>query len=205
MHKISETNRKRIREAIAATERRTSGEFVAVVAQESDHYLFFVALWAAILALLVPGAFLLAGSDLDLLYIYAIQVGGFIVAGTALLWPPIKLRLVPRAVRHAHARRAAREQFHLRGIHRTAEHSGVLFYVSLAERYVEIIADEGIHARVGGDRWQEIVNLFVAEVKAGRITDGFVAAITAIGEAMSAHYPIGPGDTNELPDGLIEI
>lgn len=202
---INDSDRTRIADAIAAAERKTSGEFVAVLAHESDHYLFFTALWAAIAALIVPGAMLAAGSDLDLLVIYAIQLAGFIVVGTLLLWPPLKIRFVPKAIRHAHAKRAAREQFHLRGIHRTGEHSGVLLYVSVAEHYVEIVADEGIHANVGEARWHEIVNLFITEVRAGRIADGFVVAVGAIGDAMATHYPRAADDVDELPDGLIEI
>ncbi len=202
---INETDRTRISEAIAAAERRTSGEFVAVVAHESDHYLFFTALWAAIAALVVPGAMLATGSALDLIVIYAIQLAGFIAVGAMLLWPPLKIKFVPKAIRHAHAARAAHEQFHLLGIHRTRNHSGVLLYVSIAERYVQILADEGVHAHVGEARWQAVVDQFIAEVRAGRATDGFIAALTGISDAMAAHYPREADDINELPNRLIEI
>lgn len=202
---INDSDRARIGEAIAAAERRTSGEFVAVLAHESDHYLFFTALWAALASLLVPGVVLAIGSELDLLIIYAIQLGVFLIVGTLLLWTPLKIRFVPKAIRHAHAKRAAHEQFHLRGIYRTQEHSGVLLYVSVAERHVEIVADEGIHANVGEARWEEIVSMFIAEVRHGRVAEGFATAITAIGEAMATHYPRAADDVNELPNGLIEL
>lgn len=202
---INDADRVRIGEVIAAAEKKTSGEFVAVVAHESDHYLFFTTLWAAIAALIVPGAMLAAGSELDLIVTYAIQLAGFLVVGTLLLWPPLKIRFVPKSIRRAHAARAAQEQFHLLGVHRTRNRSGLLLYVSVAEHYVQIIADEGIHARVGEARWQEIVGMFVAEVKAGRVADGFTAAITAIADAMAAHYPREADDVNELPNRLIEI
>lgn len=202
---IKDNDRTRITETIAKTERTTSGEFVAVIAHESDHYLFFTTLWAAIAALVVPGAMLAAGSELDLIVIYAVQLAGFILVGALLLWPPLKSRFVPKAIRHAHAARAAQEQFHLLGIHRTRNRSGVLLYVSVAERYVGILADEGIHTKVGDARWQAIVDGFIGEVKAGRVADGFVAAINAIGEAMAVHYPRTADDVNELPNRLIEL
>ncbi|MGD8690098.1 MAG: hypothetical protein PVI37_09190, partial [Gammaproteobacteria bacterium] len=62
-----------------------------------------------------------------------------------------------------------------------------------------------IHQKVGEKRWEAIVADFVSEVRAGRTADGFVTAIEAIGEAMAEHYPRGVTDSNELPDGLVEI
>jgi putative membrane protein len=113
--------------------------------------------------------------------------------------------LVPRAMQHARASRLAHAQFYAQGVHLTREHSGVLFFVSLAERYVEIVADKGIHAQVGEEHWRTIVDAFVARVSQDDVTGGFVAAIGACGEAMAKHYPAKPGDTDELSDGLIEI
>lgn len=202
---INNSDRKRIADAIAAAEKKTSGEFVPVLAHESDHYLFFSALWAAIAALIVPGAILAAGSSLELLVVYAIQLATFIVVGLLLLWTPLKIRFVPRALRRAYAIRAAQEQFHLLGIHRTRDHSGVMLYVSAAEHHVQIIADEGVHAKVGETRWREIVELFIDRVKAERIADGFVVAIDAIAEAMAPHYPRRGDDVNELSNGLVEL
>lgn len=205
MSVMSDHDRKFIAESIATAEKKTSGEFVAVLAQESDHYLFFTALWAAISALIVPGVVLALGATLSLLVIYGIQLGVFIVVGTLLLWTPLKVRLVPKSLRRAHAIRAAQEQFYLLGIHRTREHSGVMLYVSAAERHVQIIADEGIHASVGETRWHEIVQLFIGEVKAGSIARAFATAINAIADEMASHYPRRDDDANELPNELVEI
>jgi putative membrane protein len=202
---ITNADRARIEESIAEAEKKTSGEFVAVVAHESDHYLFFSALWAALAALVVPGAMLAASADLGLLVVYAIQLAAFLVVGGILLWSPAKIRFVPKPLRRAHAARAAHEQFHARGIHRTRNHSGVLFYVSVAEHHVQIIADEGIHPEVGEARWQEIIETFAREVKARRVADGFSKAIHAIADAMAPHYPREADDVNELPDRLIEL
>jgi putative membrane protein len=81
----------------------------------------------------------------------------------------------------------------------------VLFFVSLAERYVEIVADKGIHERLGEEHWRGIIDRFVAQVRQGRVVDGFVDAIGACGAAMSEHYPPDPNETNQLSDGLIEL
>jgi putative membrane protein len=101
--------------------------------------------------------------------------------------------------------RMAREQFLLRGLHRTEARAGVLLFVAVAERRVELIADEGIHARVAPGTWDAIIAGFTAAVREGRIADGFVAAIDAVADSLAAHFPRQPGDVNELPDRLVEL
>jgi putative membrane protein len=119
--------------------------------------------------------------------------------------PGLHLRVIPRRVQQARASQLAQAQFYRQGVQLTEEHSGVLFFVSLAERYVEIVADKGIHEKLGEARWQGIIDLFVSEVRRGKVVDGFVAAIGACGAAMAEHYPPRPDDTSELSDGLIEL
>ena len=206
MIRFSAEDKARISAAIHAAERGTSGEFVAVVARASDHYVLLPLLWAAIVALLFPGACLLFGLSLRWIYLYQIQLLIFIALTVLLLSiPGLHLKLIPTRVKHARANRLAQAQFYRQGVQLTPHHSGVLFFVSLAERYVEIVADKGIHEKLGQAHWQGIIDAFVAEVRRGRVVDGFVNAITACGAAMAEHYPPDPDDTNELADGLIEL
>ncbi|HEV2444036.1 MAG TPA: TPM domain-containing protein [Steroidobacteraceae bacterium] len=206
MIRFSAADKARITAAIHAAEKNTSGEFVAVVAHASDHYVVLPLLWSAILALLFPGACLLAGASVRWVHIYQIQLLIFIVLAILLLSVPgLHLKLIPARVKHARANRLAQAQFYLQGVQLTAHHSGVLFFVSLAERYVEIVADKGIHEKLGEAHWQEIIDKFLAHVSRGRVVDGFVDAIGACGAAMAEHYPPDPGDTNQLSDGLIEL
>lgn len=206
MIRFSANDRARITAAIHAAEKNTSGEFVAVVAHASDHYVLLPLLWSAMIALLFPGACLLAGVSLSWVHIYQIQLLIFIVLTILLLsLPGLHLRLIPTRVKHARASRLAQAQFYGQGVQLTAHHSGVLFFVSLAERYVEIVADKGIHEKLGEAHWQDIIDKFVARVRRGEVVDGFVDAISACGIAMARHYPPDPSDTSELSDGLIEI
>src|SRR5487761_1624529 len=203
---FSAQDKARITAAIHAAEKNTSGEFVAVVARASDHYVVPPLLWSAIVALLFPGACLLAGTSIRWVQLYHIQLLIFIVLAILLLFVPgLHLALVPTRVKHAHASRLAQAQFYAQGVQLTPHHSGVLFFVSLAERYVEIVADKGIHEKLGEAHWQGVIDLFVADVRRGKVVDGFAAAIGACGAAMAEHYPPGPGDVSELSDGLIEL
>lgn len=203
---FSADDKARITAAIHGAEKNTSGEFVAVVARASDHYVFLPLLWSAILALLFPGACLLARLSIRWPHIYQLQLLIFILLTVLLLSVPgLHLKLVPTRVKHERASRLAKAQFYSQGVQLTSHHSGVLFFVSLAERHVEIVADKGIHEKLGETHWQGIIDKFVAHVRRGRIVDGFVDAIGACGAAMAEHYPPDPADTSELSDGLIEL
>ena len=103
------------------------------------------------------------------------------------------------------ARRLAREQFYAQGLHLTRGRTGVLLFVSVAERYVEILADEGIHQRVPEGTWDRVVAEFVGRVREGRIAEGFSIAIAACGDILAAQCPREPDDRNELPDRLVQI
>lgn len=206
MIRFNESDKQRITAAIHAAEKETSGEFVAVVARSSSHYLLIPLLWAALLALVLPAACFLLPVKLSALHLYELQLLLFLLLALPLVFiPPLHHALVPHAVKRAHASRLAHAQFYEQGVHMTREHSGVLFFVSLAERYVEIVADKGIHEKVGEEEWRRIVDVFVAAVQKGDVTEGFVTAIGACGAAMALHYPARPGDADELSDGLIEI
>ena len=205
MYRFTDDDRREIKAAVHSAEQRTSGEFVAVVARASDHYLAMALLWAAGLALLLPAPLLLF-TPLRFLDIYQLQVGVFILLTLLFEFMPVlHMALVPMRLRHARASALAHAQFYDQGVHLTREHSGVLLFVSMAERYVEIVADKGIHEEIGEARWQAIVEGFVQKVAGGDVTGGFVAAISACGDAMAEHYPVKPGNEDELSDGLIEI
>jgi putative membrane protein len=132
------------------------------------------------------------------------QLAVFIIAGLAFSFMPLRLALVPRAVKRARAHRAALEQFVVRGVTRTKNRSGVLIFVSLAEHYARIIADEGIAAKVGNAEWQSAVDALTAHMRDGRIAAGFTAAIERCSTVLAAHAP-PDGSPNQLPDRLYVI
>lgn len=206
MIRFSAEDKARITAAIHAAEKNTSGEFVAAVARASDHYVFIPLFWSAVVALLFPGVSLLLGLPLRWVHVYQIQLLLFMVLALLFLFvPALHLRLVPRRIKYARASRLAKAQFYVQGVHLTPHQSGVLFFVSLAEHYVEIVADQGIHEKLGEARWRAIIDAFVEQVRRGRVVEGFVDAIGACGAAMAEHYPPDPKDTHPLSDGLIEL
>ena len=202
---LTHSEKERLREAIRAAEAKTHGEIVTVIARTSGDYFYYPTLWAALIAIASPAMLLALPVSPGPLGIVELQLVVFVLLAAALRWPPIKMRLVPRAVQRLHASRRARDQFHAQGLHRTRERSGVLLFVSVAEHYVEVIADEGIHKRVPEGTWHELVAAFTARVKAAQIGEGFIDAVNAIGSHLQSHFPAEAGNPNELPDHLIEI
>jgi putative membrane protein len=97
------------------------------------------------------------------------------------------------------------EQFTTRGISRKKDRCGILIFVSLAERYARIIADDGIAARVPQSEWQAAIDALVAHIREDRITDGFIAAINLCGDELARHFPRTEAKREELPDRIYLI
>lgn len=201
---FSDQERERISAAITAAERNTSGEIVAVVTEASSSYTYVPFLWAALAALIVPWP-LIHFTWMPVQWIYLIQLLLFLVL-IAALWPKsVRTAFVPRSVRNGHAHRRATEQFLAQSLHTTTGRTGVLIFVSVAERHAEVLADHGIHARVEDGTWQTIVDTLTGEIGAGRPADGFVQAIERVGHHLATHFPPGSRDPNELPNHLIVL
>jgi putative membrane protein len=158
---------------------------------------------AAVAALLLPAVLWLTGVELP--YAPALQVALFVALGCALLPRPIAARLSSRAHRDRKARRLAREMFFSLGLAHTRGRTGVLLFASVAEHYVEVVADRAIHDLAQDIAWQAVIARFTASVRAGRLADGYVAALEELGAILARHAPRAPDDTNEIPDRLIEI
>ena len=205
MRFITDPDRQRIRAAIEAAERRTRGEFVTVIARQADDYLYIPMLWAALIALCVPVLVPLVDQPWLTANTYTVQIVSFVVIALLFRLPAIKLRLIPKAVRYRRAHRVALEQFLEQNLHTTGERTGVLLFVSVAEHYVEIIADQGINDRVAPGTWDKLVADFVAQVRQRRIADGFVQTIEACGDLLETHFPATGAGRGELPDHLIEL
>jgi len=212
MHKpmIAAGDHARIAARARAAEARTSGEIFCVIARASDDY-FAHAAFAAGLAVTVAG--LVAAYLLERRWYapsgVAVAAAEFAALVSVLavlrLVPALRLAFVPKRVRYRRAHDNALRQFLARNVHRTTARTGVLIFVSVAERYATIVADEGINAKVPQETWNAMVARLASSAAAGRYADGFAEAIDTAGALLAEHFPRRPDDRNELDDHIVEL
>ncbi|HAP00254.1 MAG TPA: hypothetical protein DCQ83_09450 [Fibrobacteres bacterium] len=85
----------------------------------------------------------------------------------------------------------------------TQANNGVLIYLSLADRDVEIVADRGIDQIVGAAEWERICRAMEVEFRQGRFEQGLNQGIAAITGHLERHFPHRADDVNELPDAPV--
>ena len=221
---LSEADRGKIAAAIAKAEANSNGEIVAVATPISDPYhdvglhwalvpLFAVLAWAAWQpsALIWWYNVLFGGWQPDptlsqlltLLMVFAALK--FTVALLILKWMPLRIALTPGATKHRRVRRRAVSIFKAAAERRTAGRTGILIYLSMAERRAEIIGDEAITKVTTPETWGEAMTALLIDVKEGRVADGIVAAVERVGVVLADHFPRTADDINEIPDKLIEL
>ncbi|MGH8750608.1 MAG: TPM domain-containing protein [Burkholderiales bacterium] len=98
------------------------------------------------------------------------------------------------------ARQRAHQVFSQLRVWDTEHNNGVLIYLLLADRDVEIVADRGVHARLGNVGWEEICRRMEKSFRAGQFEQGVIAGVEAVAGHLEQHYPAQPTQSNELPD-----
>jgi putative membrane protein len=224
MLRLSEQDHDKVSAAIAAAEGNSAGEIVAVATEQSDSY-HDVALHWALLVLIATLAIFAAFPDLLRWYfdlflggwrpepsmrelltlVLVLSVAKFTVVLLVLRYMPLRLALTPGATKSRRVRRRAIQVFKAAAQRRTEGRTGILVYLSMAERRAEIIGDEAITAVTTPETWGEAMAALIVDVKDGRPGDGIVAAIGEIGSVLSQHFPRSATDLNEIPDKLIEL
>jgi len=123
-----------------------------------------------------------------------VQHGGEIrfAIETALDLPELWHGLSPRA--------RATQVFGQLGVWDTAQNNGVLIYVLLADRVVEIVADRGITAFVQQLEWDTLCREIERQFRAGRFMEGSVAAVQSVGRLLARHFPVQRRGEDELPN-----
>jgi putative membrane protein len=201
---LTPDERVRIAQAIAGAEANTAGEIYVVVAGQAGDHHWAPIFWAALLALLIPWP-LHFFTDLSTTTILIIQAVSFVASASVLAHPHLRPRIVPRGIASDTVRKAAHAQFFAHGVHLTIERTGVLIYVALAERCVEVVADDAIDAKVDQTEWKALIEAIVGAARESRLADGLIDAIGRAGRLLAQHFPRKPDDQNELANRVVEI
>jgi putative membrane protein len=204
MSLLTEDEQKQVAQAIEAVERQTDAELVTVLAASADDYAYVPLIWAGLVALLLPGLINYYPGWLNANELLLTQIATFIAVALLCRLPAVTSRLVPGAVRHWRAGSLARRQFLEQNLHATVNGTGILIFVSEAERYVEIIVDDGIARHVDDMVWRSMVDVFTRQVSEGKILEGFLGCIRSCGEVLSDQVPVTQA-RNELPNRLVVL
>jgi len=196
--------KERLKATTQEVESRTIGEIVVMVVDRSDHYIeaeilggvLLGSLLSLILTLLFFHSSIWSYVPLSFLFFFPCRLLFKRVEALKKLF--IGIRRKEEAVR-LRAERA----FFEKGLYKTKKNTGVLFFLSLLERKVWVLADKGIYEKMD----QETLNRFANEVSRG-IRENLACevlsqAIQEIGVLLSRHFPITPDDTDELPDDVM--
>jgi putative membrane protein len=225
---LSEGDHKRIADAIAKAESKTSGEIFCVLAHEVSRYREVPLAWASLAALLLPplavvlGLHRLAMADIfsswtdesvsavENLILRALtgygllQAALFLAVAFIVSLPGVRRVMTPRFLKRHRVRQVARHHFVAGGARLTHAEPHILIYASLWDRQVELVAHEAIHRAVGDGPWNAAVAAVTEGMKAGRPADGFVRAIEICGEALAEHFPSEGPAKNVLPNQILE-
>jgi putative membrane protein len=208
-------DRKAVSEAVSEAEKKTSAEIVPVVATASDRYERaedLIGLGAAVVA--VASAWTLFQPDaadwetnpeLTLrlpLVLIVLVLGWCLGVVIAKLLPGLKRLAVPRGTMTARVLIAAHQAFDALHVDKTAGATGVVIYLSLFERRVCVWSDRAVSAKIPEAEWKGITESLVRTLGNGKPRDGMIEAIRKCGEVLATHFPIQPGDVNELSNEL---
>lgn len=201
---FAESDRAQVREALTEAELHTSGEIVPVVVERSDAHPQATFAWFLIAS--VCGSVLLepylAWRDPHWLILAQLALG-FAGLLLALALPDLRRMLVSEARAEEMAEEQAFQEFYRQGVHETRGRTGVLLFVSLFERRVVVLADQGIASQVPPETWDRTKEAILAGIRRGSLRDGLIEGIHAAAEPLTKHFPAERANVNEIEDRLV--
>ncbi|HPR17302.1 MAG TPA: TPM domain-containing protein [Candidatus Cloacimonadota bacterium] len=218
--KLNEADKKKISAAVRQAESTTSGEIVTAFVKESNDYAVYELTFSVIVSFIYfvvmlfflrPIAVWLPSFFWDYSASYLVAFYGFstFVVGTLVYflanYAPIDRLIVPAKIQQKKVHERTLLHFMESGISYTRDRTGILIFISLLERRVELLADSGINEKIEPKEWQNIVDHVIKGIKTGSFTENLVVAVSDCGKLLSEHFPIQKDDTNELSNEIEEL
>lgn len=203
-HFFSATDTARIAATIKAVEEKTSGEIAVMVVNASDTYPEGIVLGGVILggltALVLTDLFF---NDSLAIYIPCTTILAGVIGFALKRLKALHRFFIPADQLNRRVQAQAEQAFYAKGLHKTRDASGVLFFLSLFERKVWVLADQGIYQKITPAELQTYATQVVAGIKGGQQTESLCAEIIRFGQVLAHHFPVRPDDTNELSNEII--
>jgi len=201
---FTHAEKERIREATSLAESKTVGEIAVMVVDASSRYREAEVLGAVtfgnVAAFLIAEIFL-HGS----LWWYIPLTFVFFFPFWLLMkrTPYLKALFSGTGRRERAVRDRAVRAFYEKGLYRTKGNTGVLFFISLLERKVWVLADKAIHEKITQARLNAFARTVSGGIRQSKAAEALVQAIGETGRLLEEHFPVVQGDTNELADDVI--
>jgi len=201
---FTSSEKDKIKEATAHSESSTTGEIAVMVVNESSQYQE-----AEILGGIVLGS--LVSFVLTILFFHE-SIWWYVPLSFLLFFPAwflfkVAHRLKILCVGDKREQKAVRERalkaFYEKGLYKTKENTGVLFFISILEHKVWVLADKGIHEKIKQNTLNKFARNIAQGIREGRACDALIEAIKEAGELLAQYYPIQAGDINELSNEII--
>lgn len=201
--KISSIDKEKIKEAIKSVEERTSGEIVPVILKQSDFYPAAHFRSSILIGFFFSISCYYFYSFDDPLALIWFQVSGTLIGYFLGYIPFIKKKFSTVREIEEEVYQRALEVFYENKISMTKERTGIVIYVSLLERKVQVLADCGVNEKVPENYWDELVGNLSSDISRGDLVEGIITSIHTCGEKLIENFPIKEDDTNEITDELI--
>jgi putative membrane protein len=201
---FTDAEKERIKETTVAAESLTIGEIAVMVVDESSRYREAEILGGVILGSLV--AFVAT-----ILFFHE-SIWWHVPLSFILFFPAwflfkefqaLKMYGIGNKRKEKAVKERALKAFYERGLYKTKQNTGVLFFISLLEHKVWVLADKGINEKIKQGTLNKFARHVAQGIRENRACDTLIEAIREAGELLALHYPIQLGDINELPDEII--
>jgi len=201
---LNEEDKKLISKEIEEFEKRSSAELVAVITKISSSYRFEILILSLLLSSLISIISLYFNDNA--IKLFEIEVLSFIFFYLLInRFKKIVLLFLPKAYKYDKASLNAKREFLNLGLKDTTTREAIMFYVSMDEKYVQIIADKKINEKIDNHFWQDIISDFILSVKNKDFAQGYIKAIRSCSQLLIEKFPIQEDDKNELSNEVREI
>ena len=214
---LNEEDVKNIGKAVKKAEKNTSGEIATAFINESDDYAKYELFFALIIGFIYFAILLMFSGKVEdaiqnLFWSYTsnylIMFYGFSTFIVISIFyfianiSQIDRLIVPKKVMEEKVKNRATRYFVESGVYETRDRTGILIFISVLERRIELIADSGINKKIAQSKWNDIVTHIINGVKNKKLSNNLIEAIDECGKLLSKYFPIKEDDENELVDEI---
>lgn len=204
MH-LNDNEKNEISKEIESLEEQSSAELVAVITKQSSSYRFETILVSILFTILISILILII-ENISPIKMFQWQIMSFVLVYFILYkFETILFKLLPKTYKYEKTSTYANKQFSNLGLQTTKTKQAIMFFVSIDEKYVEIITDSAIKEKIDNSYWQDIVNEFIKDVKKDKLANGYLKAIKSCNKILIKEFPIKDDDENELSNEVIEL